>query len=175
MNDNDWLWVIVAGVAIWWFLLRQPTSQQAAASSTAAGATTALTSLTVGAPSPAAAVNGSSPNLAQQLESSAAGVTHVPLGAVGAAAQAAPLWAKIGIFPIGVTALTQSIINNPVGAAKSVGSFTATAAKDTAHVTVTAAKGVASAAKTAAGGIATGAKAATSAVENVGKKVLSFL
>lgn len=173
MNDNDGLWVILAAVAIWWFFFRQPETTTAAAA--ASSPTNALTSLTIGAPAPAAAVNGSAPNLAQSLESAAAGATHVPLSSIGAAAQAAPLWAKIGIFPIGVTAVTQSIINNPVGAAKSVGSFTATAAVDTAKATATAAKATASAAKSIGVGIASGAKAATSAVGSAAHKVLGFI
>jgi hypothetical protein len=45
--------------------------------------------------------------------------TGVPIAAIGEAAQRAPTWLKVAVFPVGVTAVAQGAITHPVDTAKS--------------------------------------------------------
>lgn len=73
------------------------------------------TALPPGAPPPAN-------NFGTDLENLIQGKTGVPLAGLGSLAQRAPTWAKVAVFPIGVTAVAQSTITHPVDTAKKVGS-----------------------------------------------------
>jgi hypothetical protein len=48
--------------------------------------------------------------------------TGIPIAALGSAAQSAPTWLKLAVFPIGVTAVTQGVITHPVDTVKKIGS-----------------------------------------------------
>lgn len=69
---------------------------------------------------PPAAPTQSAPGVFSTAEAVASGVTHIPLGAIGHAAQSAPLWLKVGVLPIGATALAQQAISHPVQTVKTV-------------------------------------------------------
>src|SRR5258706_10502411 len=60
-------------------------------------------------------------------------VAGVPIGAVGTAAQQAPTWAKLAFFPVGVTALTQNIIDNPGAATSQIANATWSGTKTVAN------------------------------------------
>ncbi|HET7485839.1 MAG TPA: hypothetical protein VFJ64_10765 [Solirubrobacterales bacterium] len=47
--------------------------------------------------------------------------TGVPVASIGSAAQKAPTWLKVAVFPVGVTSVAQGVITHPVDTAKSVG------------------------------------------------------
>lgn len=174
MKDNDWLLVMVLAVGLY-FLYRHEVATNRVltpasppngvppplGTGTASGVTQSLPSTATGLSATAAAA-------AKSTEAAVSSYTHVPLSSVGSLAQRAPTWLKIGVFPVGITAITQDVIDNPVGSVEGAGKAIGSGA-------ATAGKAVASAATTAAKGIASGAKAAGSAVEGAAKKVLGFL
>lgn len=173
MKENDWLLVAAVVVGLYFLWKHESSTVRVVSPSTPANGvppplgTGTASGVTQTLPSPASGLSTSSSSssslsstvagAAKTTESAVSSYTHVPLSSVGSLAQRAPTWAKIAIFPVGVTAITQDVIDNPVGSAKSVG------------------KAVAGAATTAAKGVASGAKAAGSAVEGAAKKVLGWL
>lgn len=165
MKDDEWLLVAVLAVGLY-FLWRheQATTRVVSPASPPNGVpppigTGTASGATHAAPSPASGLSVSSvaSTATKTTESAVSGYTHVPLAAVGSAAQRAPTWAKIAIFPVGVTAITQDVIDNPVGSVKSAG------------------KAIGSGAATAAKAVAGGAKSAAKAVEGAAKTVLGWL
>lgn len=130
MKGNDWIIVAIAAVLL--YILWEHERMQgkplvgvvpqypngippAPGAGTAAGATVSL-------PSPSSGLTGASATAAtitKAAETAASAYTHVPLAAVGTAAQRTPTWGKVlaptFFFP---TSSVQSFINNPIGSAK---------------------------------------------------------
>lgn len=174
MNNNTLL-ILVLAVGIWWYVSHNQPATVVVPNSTAIPSPgNAAASLAIGGP-PASTNNGSAPSTLQSLESAASSYTHVPLATVGHLATASPTWLKLAVFPVGVTAVAQDVINNPKAALKSVGGFASTAGKDTAKVTVKTVKAAGAAAGKVGGALESGAKSATHAVSSGVHKVLSFL
>jgi hypothetical protein len=71
---------------------------------------------------PASATQSFLSSIGLGAESAVQQKTGIPLLAIGQAAQAAPTWVKVAVFPVGVTAVAQGVISHPVDTAKKVGS-----------------------------------------------------
>lgn len=163
MKDDDLLLALVLAIGL--FLLwrhEQTTTRVVTPGSPVNGVpppfgTGTASGVTQAAPSPASGWSTTAATATKTAESAVSSYTHVPLSAVGSVAQRAPTWAKIAIFPVGVTAVAQDVIDNPVGSVKSAG------------------KAIGSGAATAAKAVAGGAKSAANAVEGAAKTVLGWL
>lgn len=177
MKEDEWLLVAVLVVGLY-FLWKHENGTVRVVSpasppngvpppigtATAGGVTQSAPSIAPGLNIPSGPSSSSSSSVSATVttvskgtESAVSAYTHVPLSSVGSLAQRAPTWAKIAIFPVGVTAIAQDVINNPVGSVTSAG------------------KAIGSGAATAAKAVAGGAKSAANAVEGAAKTVLGWL
>ena len=100
------LGVAGAGAGIYFIVRRQ--------NATPAVSTSTPVLAKIAAPAPA------SPNALQIAEQAASKKLGVPLAQLGAAAQKAPTWLKVAVFPVGVTAAAQAVINHPTQTVKNV-------------------------------------------------------
>ncbi len=150
MKDDDWLLIAVLALGLYFLWKHENATVRVTTPATPANGvpppvgTGTASGVTQTLPSPASGLTVSSvaTTATKTAESAVSSYTHVPLSAVGSAAQRAPTWAKIAIFPVGVTAITQDVIDNPVGSVKGAASAVASGA-------TTAAKAVGGAASSA--------------------------
>ena len=118
-----------------------------------------LAQLATGIKTPGAVQGAPGPNgnILTSAEGLASAYTHVPLDKVGAAAQRAPTWAKVALFPVGLTSISQSIISHP----GKIGSIAKDAGTAGEHLAKSAASSV--------------AHAATKTVSSIGSAIGHFL
>jgi hypothetical protein len=94
----------------------------------AAAAVYAVWRLSQPATAPMGAPGSSASNFGTDAENLVQARTGIPIASLGSAAQRAPTWLKLAVFPIGVTAVTQGVITHPLDTVKKVGGAVSSAA-----------------------------------------------